>query len=79
MYVVDSCGYLGYVAIMLVKNFGNFSADFLQLLIFASWATVVVSTMCLLGTAAYFSNVRSAGNSSAAAENSSTSPEPEQP
>jgi hypothetical protein len=58
MYVVDACGYLGYVAIMLLKDFFNFSTDFLQLLIFSSWATVVVSTMCLLGIAAYFSSIR---------------------
>jgi len=78
MYVVDSCGYLGYVAIMLVKNFGNFSADFLQLLIFASWATVVVSTMCLLGTAAYFSNVQPIPEQTPAGT-AHPSPEPEQP
>jgi hypothetical protein len=49
---------------MLVKNFGNFSADFLELLIFASWITVVASTTCLLGTAAYFANVQSGSMSS---------------
>ncbi len=58
MYVVDACGYLGYVAIMLLKNFSHLSTDFLQLLIFSSWATVVISTLCLLGIAAYFSSVR---------------------
>jgi hypothetical protein len=78
MYVVDSCGYLGYVAIMLVKNFGNFSADFLELLIFASWITVVASTTCLLGTAAYFANVQS-GSMSSHAEADQPTLEKEQP
>jgi hypothetical protein len=58
MYVIDSFGYLGYVAIMLYKNFGAAAQNFLDLLIYTSWFTAFVSVFCLLGTAIYFARVQ---------------------
>jgi hypothetical protein len=58
MYVIDACGYLGYVAIMLYKNFGSAAQNFLDLLIYTSWFTAFVSVVCLLGTAIYFARVQ---------------------
>lgn len=48
MYVADAVGYLGYVAVMLLKNFGQASGDVLGLLRSICWITATVSLLCLL-------------------------------
>ncbi len=54
MYVVDSIGYLGYVAVMIGRQFFPRTDDMLGLLVWASWVTVGVSSICLLGSWRYF-------------------------
>jgi hypothetical protein len=57
MYLADSFGYLGYVAIMLVRNFLPASGDMVQLLTIVSWVAIGVSTACLLFSWRYFAGV----------------------
>jgi hypothetical protein len=57
MYLADSFGYLGYVAIMLARNFLPASRDMVQLLIVICWASIGVSAICLLFCWRYFSRV----------------------
>ncbi len=54
MYVADSVGYLGYVGVMLAKNFGGANEHWLSLLVTACWATVVIGAICLLQSGLYF-------------------------
>ncbi len=55
MYLADSIGYLGYVAVMLVRNYGRPGGDPLGLLMGASWLTVFVSIACLIVSGVRFS------------------------
>ena len=54
MYVADSAGYLGYVAVMLVRNSGPTGGDILGLLIDACWLAIGISTVCLAICWIYF-------------------------
>ena len=55
MYVADSVGYLGYVAVMLLRNFHPSASGVLGLLTWLSWLTIVVSIACLATSWIYFS------------------------
>jgi Family of unknown function (DUF5690) len=64
MYVADSFGYLGYVAVMLTSNYLKTRKDLqlesgamLNLLTAACWATIGLSTLCLLISWRYFRSV----------------------
>lgn len=54
MYLADSVGYLGYVCVMLARNFSSAPHDMLGLLIFAGWLTAGLSVLCLLQCGSYF-------------------------
>lgn len=54
MYVVDSLGYLGYVAVMLLKNSGASGAGMLDWLLTAIGWSSAISLFCLLFAAGYF-------------------------
>jgi hypothetical protein len=54
MYVVDSIGYLGYVTVMIGRQCLPRTDDMLGLLLNASWITVGISAVCLLGSWRYF-------------------------
>ncbi len=60
MTFADAFGYLGYVAVMLWSNFGPRGGNMLNLLTTACWATIVVSTVCLLFAWQFFAGVQSA-------------------
>lgn len=62
MYVVDATGYLGYVGVMVAKNFTGVRGNVLDLLISIAWTTIVVSGLCLVGAAWYFSRVDCPGS-----------------
>lgn len=55
MYVADSIGYLGYVTVMIARNFGPAPKELLSLLITVCWATIGVSIVCLVVSWLYFS------------------------
>lgn len=59
MYVVDSVGYLGYVAVMIAHNFGPKSQDMLGLLIASCWLAIGVSAGCLVMSWVYFRSITS--------------------
>jgi hypothetical protein len=54
MYVADSIGYLGYVTVMVVRNFGPSSDDLVGLLTDICWVAIGLSTLCLLQAWWYF-------------------------
>ncbi|OYW15921.1 MAG: hypothetical protein B7Z55_14545, partial [Planctomycetales bacterium 12-60-4] len=54
MYVADAVGYLGYVCVMLARNFSSSPHDLLGLTIVAGWFTVGISTVCLIQSGGYF-------------------------
>lgn len=54
MYLVDATGYLGYVAVMVVKNFATFEGDHLAFFLRASWAGALVSLFALVGAWWFF-------------------------
>lgn len=54
MYLVDSFGYLGYVAVMIVHSFGPRPQAVLELLTTACWIAIGVSTVCLAVGGLYF-------------------------
>ena len=58
MYVADSVGYLGYVVVMVVRNFHPSASGVLGLLTVLSWLTIVVSIACLATSWIYFSNAK---------------------
>jgi Family of unknown function (DUF5690) len=55
MYVADSVGYLGYVVVMVVRNFHPSATGVLGLLTWLSWLTIVISIVCLSTSWTYFS------------------------
>lgn len=59
MYVVDSVGYLGYVAVMIAHNFGPKAHDLEGLLISACWMSICISACCLVVSWAYFRAITS--------------------
>lgn len=54
MYVVDSVGYLGYVAVMVAHNFGPAANHLLLLLTTFCWVAIMLSAACLLLSWQYF-------------------------
>jgi hypothetical protein len=54
MYIVDSIGYLGFVAVMVAHNFAPQANDLVGLLITACWCAVLVSAGCLIVSWQYF-------------------------
>ena len=58
MYVADSVGYLGYVVVMVVRNFYPSATGVLGLLTLLSWLTIVISTACVVTSWIYFSVVK---------------------
>ena len=60
MYVADSVGYLGYVVVMLVRNFHPSATGVLGLLTWLSWLTIVISITCLATSWTYFSVTKKA-------------------
>jgi hypothetical protein len=48
MYVADAIGYLGYVAVMLSKNFGGAPGEFVPFFLTSSWIVIGLSAVCLL-------------------------------
>ncbi len=54
IYVTDAFGYLGSVALLLYKNFGQSSLSWLDFFIGFSWATFAVCTVCFVGSMLYF-------------------------
>lgn len=58
MYVVDAIGYLGFVGIVLLKNYISRSTNVVELLIISSWVSVVISTIALTISWVYFSKVQ---------------------
>lgn len=62
MYVADSIGYLGYVAVMLFKNFGDVSGGHTEVLgtyLKMCWMGVAVSALCLVISWIYFTRAHS--------------------
>ncbi len=58
MYIADSIGYLGYVVVMIGRNFFPATGDILNLLLLSCWTTIALSTVCLLVSWYYFAGVR---------------------
>ncbi|HEY8015652.1 MAG TPA: DUF5690 family protein [Dongiaceae bacterium] len=54
IYVADSSGYLGSVGVLLWRNFGSASLDWLQFFILGAYVTAVVGTLGTLFAALYF-------------------------
>lgn len=59
MYFADAIGYLGYVAVMMAKNYRLLRTDMLGLLTTICWVTVGLSAICLVVCWGYFSRVQS--------------------
>ncbi len=55
MYLADAAGYLGYVAIMLARNFGNIKVDFLALFVNASTVVSIASLAVTITLITYYS------------------------
>ena len=55
MYLADAAGYLGYVAILLIRDFGNVKMDFLTLFIHSSTLIAIVSFAVTIMLVAYYS------------------------
>ncbi|MCA9048918.1 MAG: hypothetical protein KDA89_09345 [Planctomycetaceae bacterium] len=54
MYVADSVGYLGYVAVMVLRNFVSAETNVLTLLMSSAWLTTALSLISLAFAAVYF-------------------------
>lgn len=54
IYVTDAFGYLGSVALLLYKNFGQAELSWLDFFVRFSWATFAVCTVCFIGSMGYF-------------------------
>lgn len=57
MYLADSIGYLGYVSVMVGRNFGSAPDDVLGLLTTTCWLAVFLGGVCLLVSAWYFARM----------------------
>jgi len=58
MYVADSVGYLGYVTVMLARNYLNVANDMLGLLTAACWLTIAISACSLIMSWWYFAGLK---------------------
>ncbi len=56
MYVADAFGYLGYVGVLVVRNFATTSDDVLPFFVPLCWIATIVSLACLLGSWRYFAS-----------------------
>ncbi len=54
MYVADAVGYLGYVAVMLLRNAMAPTDDLVDFFTAACWGAAIVSAFCLVGSWRYF-------------------------
>lgn len=54
IYVTDAFGYLGSVALLLYKNFGQSKLSWLDFFVGFSWATFGICTVCFVGSMGYF-------------------------
>jgi len=54
MYLADSVGYLGYVAVMLVKNFAAPKGEFLEFFRVTSWVIALACLAMLVPAMIYF-------------------------
>lgn len=54
IYVTDAFGYLGSVALVLYKNFGQGSLSWLEFFVAFSWVTAIACTVCFLISTVYF-------------------------
>jgi hypothetical protein len=54
IYVADSCGYMGSIALLLWRNFGQASLNWLQFFIFGAYVTGIVGAAATLVAAVYF-------------------------
>lgn len=52
--VADSCGYLGYVAVLVAHNLVTPGADMLQSFVWIGWIVTAISLTCLAGSWLYF-------------------------
>jgi hypothetical protein len=59
MYLADSSGYLGYVAIVLGKGVLAKKANFLDLFTQAAWISIGIALVCLIGSWVYFARLQS--------------------
>ena len=56
MYLADAIGYLGYVAVMLVRATVSVGDDFIGFFLTASWLVVGLSAICLVLSWMYFAS-----------------------
>ena len=54
MYLADALGYLGYVAVMIFRNYASDQIDFLKLMIWTSTIVAVVSLVLTVFLAVYY-------------------------
>ena len=54
MYLADSIGYLGYVSVMIGRNFGSAPDDVLKLLTMTCWIAIVLGGLSLIVSGLYF-------------------------
>ncbi len=54
IYVTDAFGYLGSVALLLYKNFGQSQLSWLEFFVGFSWATFGICSVCFVGSMLYF-------------------------
>ncbi len=54
IYVTDAFGYLGSVALVLYKNFGQGDLSWLDFFVNFSWATAIICTVCFAISTVYF-------------------------
>jgi len=59
MYLADAFGYLGYVAVMVGKNFFKPAGNVLEIFVATGWVVGGVSLLALLGAAVFFARRRS--------------------
>ncbi len=59
MYLADAFGYLGYVAVMVGKNFFKPSGNVLEIFVATGWVVAGASLLALVGAAVFFSRRRS--------------------
>ncbi len=68
MYVADSFGYLGYIAVMITRNLWTSGETFLQFFVWLCWVAAGLSLVCVLLSWRYFATRRVADAVSPAAE-----------
>ena len=54
IYVADAAGYFGSCGLLLWRNFGMVSLNWLQVYMLSTYATAVLGVLLVLGSAAYF-------------------------